>query len=266
MTRTPVTSSYLICSTPRSGSGLLCEALELTGVAGCPDEYFLPWQLAADAAQRRDPSGPDEPPAGRVESCLAQGTTPNGVFAAKVMWSQMSAAAATLRAARGTPEATEAQVFAATFPTLRYVHITRRDRIAQAVSWAKAEQSGEWFRTPWVVARERVRRIFRRAGAGRESAPDEPKYDARLIGTFYREILDQDRAWSRYFEDAGVEPFRVVYEDFIDQYEETALAILDYLEIPPPGREVFRRRRRLPQRDAVNDAWAARFAASQRGA
>ena len=32
--------SDLICSTPRSGSTLLCEALALTGVAGVPEEYY----------------------------------------------------------------------------------------------------------------------------------------------------------------------------------------------------------------------------------
>ena len=32
--------SYLICSTPRSGSTLLCEALTNTGVAGAPEEYY----------------------------------------------------------------------------------------------------------------------------------------------------------------------------------------------------------------------------------
>jgi LPS sulfotransferase NodH len=37
---TTPTLSYLICSTPRSGSTLLCEALTNTGVAGSPEEYY----------------------------------------------------------------------------------------------------------------------------------------------------------------------------------------------------------------------------------
>ena len=32
--------SYLVCATPRSGSTLVCHALEETGVAGRPGEYF----------------------------------------------------------------------------------------------------------------------------------------------------------------------------------------------------------------------------------
>src|SRR6478735_8160925 len=33
-------SSYLVCATPRSGSTLVCHALEETGIAGRPEEYF----------------------------------------------------------------------------------------------------------------------------------------------------------------------------------------------------------------------------------
>src|SRR5829696_10459407 len=32
--------SYLICATPRSGSTLLCDALDATGIAGHPEEHF----------------------------------------------------------------------------------------------------------------------------------------------------------------------------------------------------------------------------------
>ena len=32
--------SYIVCATPRSGSTLVCHALEETGVAGRPEEYF----------------------------------------------------------------------------------------------------------------------------------------------------------------------------------------------------------------------------------
>src|SRR3954468_23615004 len=32
--------SYLVCATPRSGSTLVCHALEETEVAGRPEEYF----------------------------------------------------------------------------------------------------------------------------------------------------------------------------------------------------------------------------------
>ena len=35
-----MSTSYLVCATPRSGSTLLCQGLKATGVAGRPEEYF----------------------------------------------------------------------------------------------------------------------------------------------------------------------------------------------------------------------------------
>ena len=88
--------TYLICANQRSGSNLLCRALSDTGVAGYPDEYFL--------------TGPPEafPPGWKFweEGPLAErhgvsdrrsyrdlayrvGSTPNGVFGAKLMWNNV---------------------------------------------------------------------------------------------------------------------------------------------------------------------------------
>ena len=106
-------SSYLICATPRSGSTLLCEALTNTGVAGFPKEYFetlkdtgLPrrpqeyfetWdnseiaELLGEYSQFNEESvelvkwdGPNY--SDYLAKTFEEGTTPNGVFGAKLMW------------------------------------------------------------------------------------------------------------------------------------------------------------------------------------
>jgi LPS sulfotransferase NodH len=105
--------SYVVCATPRSGSTLLCRTLAELGVAGVPEEYF---EARVETGAPRRPSDhlrgandlnlpvllpSDEPPAAPPYSALragedyrehlrrtfARGTTPNGVFAAKLMWS-----------------------------------------------------------------------------------------------------------------------------------------------------------------------------------
>src|SRR3954471_2058841 len=98
--------SYLVCATPRSGSTLLCELLAATGVAGRPQEYFEDLCATGMPRQPREyfdgldapevlgllaPSLPGTPRpqgafAGRLAEVLDAGTTPNGVFAAKLMW------------------------------------------------------------------------------------------------------------------------------------------------------------------------------------
>jgi LPS sulfotransferase NodH len=95
--------AYLVCATPRSGSTLLCELLKGTGVAGRPAEYFETLRSTGFPRQPRqyfqgvpevqtllpevDPGTPERQFA--WDAVLRAGTTPNGVFGAKVMWSHL---------------------------------------------------------------------------------------------------------------------------------------------------------------------------------
>jgi LPS sulfotransferase NodH len=109
---TEISSSYVVCATPRSGSTLLCALLGATGVAGRPEEYFerlrhsgLPRQPREYFDGVEDPDvlellAPTEPghPDGRdpLGEALEPGTTPNGVFGAKLMWTHLQDVAARL--------------------------------------------------------------------------------------------------------------------------------------------------------------------------
>ena len=167
------TSSYLICTTPRSGSTFLSEALASTGVAGRPEEYF---QQLADTGQPRRPvdylgeeiAAADLPeafsaPEGdfRVELMfdprrfasfgdyatwvIGTATTSNGVFGAKIMSVYVDGLAEGLRHALGdgAPGATH-EVLAAALPRLRYIRLVRSDKVKQAVSLWRAIQTGAW--------------------------------------------------------------------------------------------------------------------------
>ena len=125
---TPV-SSYLVCATPRSGSTLLCHLLDQTGVAGHPEEYFedlrhsrrprRPHEYFDPArhaniierlAVREMPDGTEHRPHPLwtpetydryLAWALEQGTTPNGVFGAKLMWGYLGDFATLLRGIDG---------------------------------------------------------------------------------------------------------------------------------------------------------------------
>jgi LPS sulfotransferase NodH len=77
------TASYLVCGTPRGGTSLSCGLLAGTGLAGRPEEYF--WRDDEPAWSRRwGVAGSGF--AAYLRAAIAQGTTPNGVFGAKVMF------------------------------------------------------------------------------------------------------------------------------------------------------------------------------------
>ena len=99
-----VTKSYLVCATPRSGSTLLCALLEGTGVAGRPRssssgfatglprqprEYFerVEDPELLELLAPTDPGAPDR--GDPIPGALERGTTDNGVFAAKLMWTHL---------------------------------------------------------------------------------------------------------------------------------------------------------------------------------
>ena len=146
-----VTKSLLVCATPRSGSTLLCALLDGTGVAGRPQEFFerlahsgLPRQPREYFERVEDPKllellAPTDPgtpdPGDPIPQALAEGTTDNGVFAAKLMWTHLLDLAERL----GRPA--DAALLREHFPDPRYVHVTRRDKIAQAVSLWRAVQT-----------------------------------------------------------------------------------------------------------------------------
>jgi LPS sulfotransferase NodH len=89
------TASYLVCASQRSGTTMLCRALADTGIAGLPEEYFL----AVDEREQPRWPGWEHGPFGRAHQARDRdhylqivynlGSTPNGIFAAKLMWNNV---------------------------------------------------------------------------------------------------------------------------------------------------------------------------------
>ncbi|MBE2320274.1 sulfotransferase [Solirubrobacter sp. CPCC 204708] len=143
-------SGLIVCAALRSGSTLLCELLKATGVAGVPNEWFQHFKDTGLADQPRQylaglddplvnsllpPLDPGTPQAAfDFDAVRRAGTTPNGVFAAKIMWSHTDDLWARL-GGRSLEDV---------FGPLRYFQVLRRDKVAQAVSLWTAIQTQAW--------------------------------------------------------------------------------------------------------------------------
>jgi LPS sulfotransferase NodH len=125
----------------------------------------------------------------------------------------------------------------------KYILLTRRDRVSQAVSWARALQTGIWSQPKGVTV----------------VSKQEPRFDFRLVDRSYERVLVSETGWVDFFKICGVEPFKVVYEDLVEAYEQTALSVLDYLGIPYPDDVAFGERRLQKQANGLNDEWAERY-------
>jgi trehalose 2-sulfotransferase len=234
--------SYVICAVQRSGSFLLCESLKNTGLAGAPEEYFLNngegWEDGTWARQHGVKTRADY-----INLVFEKGTTPNGVFGTKVMWNYFHTMLKNLQEVPGYRGREAPQLMASLFPNVHYIWIVRRDKVCQAVSWAKAGQTDVygWSKGETPIPKR------------------EPFFDFEFIDLLHNLILEGEAGWQNFFETCGVQPFKVVYEELVEAYEPTALKILDYLNVSYPKDLVFGERRLQKQADSLNEEWVLKY-------
>ncbi len=282
----PPDRSYLVCATPRSGSTLVCHALEETGVAGRPEEYFE--ALRHSGRPRRpeeyfvgveDPSirdhlgeravGSEPQPRSPLWSRAAYdrylewafeaGTTPNGVFGAKLMWGYFGDFVSLLRNVPAYRDVALAELLPTVFPDLTFVRVVRANKVRQAVSLWKAVQTATWRED--------------QAGAKASSLEDDdsPPYRSfieehrpqlrfhyRAIEHLLKQILIEESRWDAFFEHSGIKPVLVLYENFAADYETSTLRLLERLGLSPPEDFDFQPRMKR-QSDRVNDDWVRRY-------
>ncbi len=229
----PPARSYIIWFSQRTGSTLLASALAGTGVAGTPGEWLNDRDPAALAVAE-------------LQAIWQGGATPDGVFGLKygpsqgnfAAWTQVFRRVLGLSAHLSVPE-----VWAATFPGCHHVFMTRRNKVRLAVSWWRAIQSGEWHRPSGEVAL---------------AADLEGRYSFEAIDHLFAEASLREAMIEDFFEEAGLTPMTVVYEDFIRDYAGTIRQVLGFLgldapevAVPPPTFEKLA--------DASAEAWVQRF-------
>ena len=203
---------YLIASTPRCGSHFLGHALARTGHFGVPLEYLGDRNLTGWRAR----FGPEDD-AAILRHLIACRTSPSGWFGIKAHWSQFERCA-------------DRALFAAHGGVDRTIFLYRRDLLAQAISYLRAAQSGQFI-----------------SGAARQA---EPRYDCARILARARSILSQNRAWSRYLREEFDNPvLTVVYEDLVADQPSGFAAIGQFLDPDCPMRPAPSART-APQSDA----------------
>lgn len=256
--------SYIICTTPRSGSTLLCEALWRTGLAGRPQENFLYWHLAA-----HNPDGLKSataqpwllPPDAYMRKLFEAGSTANGVFGVKIMGLYFDVVINQLRPLAPAPHGAAADILASVLPKVHYIYLRRRDKVRQAVSWVKALQTDHWHDAYQgdVAARPddaspQGLQSHREQGQGKRLV-----YDFDQLMHYHGALLAQEERWEAFFQAAALQPYRVFYEDFVQSYGRIVSEILDYLHIPHPA-PVWKPASQW-QSDTVNAEWTQRFTA-----
>ena len=208
----PPGKTLIIATLQRSGSTLLCEKMRSTGVLGNPEEYF-----------NREEKTPT------VERCarIAASATPNGVAATKLFPSHFYELSRDIRLTEW-------------FPDPVWIYLERRDRLGQAISWAKAWQDGAW--------------------TSKSAAVKNAEYSAYGIDFALAQIAIGTGRWTSFFARTGIEPLRLFYEDTLDDFDSISqrIGLLAGLDAPVPreGKVSL-----SPQRNEESDEWRRRFLA-----
>jgi trehalose 2-sulfotransferase len=231
--------SYTIWFSQRTGSTLLCRALQSTGMAGNPHECLSASNLLNEYRLNNY---------AQLQQKLWQlGTTPNGVFGIKtgVYEPYFSKIIDIFQQFPGCIKSNNrVEIWENAFPNCKHIYLTRRNKVRLAVSWWKAIQSEEWHR-------ER--------GKPPAAVDLKDKYNYDAIAHLFAEFSLREAAIQEFFTEGSIVPLTIVYEDFIFSYEQTIRNILSYLAIPDV-RDVCISTPSLEKlADDLSEEWVQRF-------
>lgn len=199
-------ASFITCTSPRSGSMLLWSLLTETGVVGYPaslfdrpslDDWMTRLGVEAGAGPERDLIR---------EILLAAKRKGRGdtlVFGLRQQWPGFDFLFEKLAVA--SPDAkTDRRRIEAAFGLTLFIHLTRHDKLGQAISLIEARQTRLWHVAADGSERERT-------------APElPPTFDQAEISETVEALNSYDRGWAAWFERERIVPLRIAYSELSD--------------------------------------------------
>jgi trehalose 2-sulfotransferase len=211
----------LVLTTHRSGSTWLGSLTNSTAVLGKNDEWFAPKGVAGVHLVNRDFDK-------RLQEIIEKSSTSNGVFSIKIFpphvhWYDQAYSVDILHRLMADHD-------------VRLVRLERKDRIGQAISFARALRTKKWHST-----REKVR---------------EEKYDFDLLCRSFFLIERSYDYWKSYLSLRGLAADELFYEDLVPDPKPFIKVFSDHAglaEVPDfsSGLSILR--------DAKTDEWRQRF-------
>ncbi|HSV43830.1 MAG TPA: Stf0 family sulfotransferase [Candidatus Bathyarchaeia archaeon] len=241
------TKNFLGCSTPRTGSSLLCHLLKETNIAGMRTRGFPTAQefVLKSMLDRKTLSFSDSSDVKAFLVRLFDVTrTKNGVGGFKMMWEQLAYVYEQAQGFLGGSCVYDLHRFFP--PGIRYIWLIRKDELRQAVSWAKAIQTDAW------------------------DCHQQLKYKGSYRFDFYRirnllyMIRERNRQWALFFEHNHIQPWIISYEELIGDLLGTVRLIFDYLDVDYSPKMNIQNSYFSRQSDWVNDRWVMKFRWYQR--
>jgi LPS sulfotransferase NodH len=153
-------------------------------------------------------------------------TSPSGWFGVKAHWSQFEPIAKN-----------PAQL--SSLGCSKYIRIFRNDTLAQAISLVIARKTSAW------ISFHQVRK--------------QPKYDFQAIQIALAEIEAENGKWEAFFQERGVDPLIVEYENLCKKPADVVNNILSYFNLDAESNKVSPTPRPERQSTPLNFEWKQRY-------
>ena len=241
--------SYVICSTPRSGSTLLCKLLAATGKSGDPESHFhsssvSDWLIDFDL-DPKDPAAERDVLSAIFDAARERGTGNTGIFGLRLQRKSFSFLIQQMSILH-PGFSTDLERFQAAFGDTLFIYVSRTNKLEQAISLVTATQTGLWHMAPDGVELERL------------SEPKEPVYDANEIASQLAELTTLDKEWEDWFIGEKLDPLRIAYDELSDDPVAMLIRILDRLDLDR-GLATGIRPAVAKLADATSRRWMERF-------
>lgn len=218
--------NYLLATTQRTGSHYLAYLLARIGIVGVPFEYLNAHISRRELVARGRPID-DASELRLVEEMKRRRTGSAGWFGTKAHWH-------TWESRMANPAIMQL------VQPVRFIALSRVDRLAQAVSLAIAEQTDVWV----------------------NSAPDiaiAPTYSEAHIDSARARLSNEHEAWERYFGERNADVLRLDYESLLADPAKAVDAVLDHLGVSAPQLTPRDLPRMYPRSSGVHQEWLRRY-------
>ena len=174
-----------------------------------------------------------------------EGSAGTQVFGMRLMWDSLDDLSIRLASFFPGMPSDRARFQSAFGPSV-YVHLSREDKISQAVSRLKAEQSGLWHVAADGTERERLK-------------PGQPPvFDTQCLSDHVAESEDHEAAWASWFTRQNIQPVKITYEALSSEPQITLATVLSALGLDSTIAETVEPRT-AKMADSESREWATRF-------
>lgn len=203
-----------MCTTPRTGSGYLCDTLWRTGYFGRPDEYFCDEGFHREYATEDDRCDLNS----YIQKVRRLAIGNGGVLGVKIMWDHFRKLADSYRTHNECPALTNHETSMRIFANPKFIWLRRKNKFYQAASLYKRRMTGVYS--------------IRDSSINLQSCPAPSTED---IDNLVEWLEVQDSGWADFFKQGDIEPLEIHYESLKDNVECSVSQIADYLNIRFPN-------------------------------